>query len=43
MAMVKVIMTYLICLSAACTLHDKMIKSILRAQMLFFNTNPVGM
>jgi len=29
-------------LSAAKTLHDSMLRSILRAPMLFFHTNPVG-
>lgn len=43
MAILKAVMTMLICLSAACSLHDKMFKSTLRAPVLFFDTNPVGM
>ena len=43
MAILKATMTMLICLSAASSLQDKMFKSILRAPMLFFETNPVGM
>ena len=42
MASIKAIMTILICLSAAGSLHSKMLKSILRAPLLFFDTNPVG-
>lgn len=42
MASLKAIMTFLICLSAAGSLHSKMLKSILRAPLLFFDTNPVG-
>ena len=41
--MVRGILTFLICLAAARTLHNKMFKSILRAPMLFFDINPVGM
>ena len=40
--MFRAILTFLICLSAARTLHHKMFKSILRAPILFFDTNPVG-
>ena len=39
----KVIVATLICLAAARTLHNKMFRSMLRAPMLFFDTNPVGM
>jgi len=41
--MSRAILTFLICLSAARTLHNKMFRSILRAPILFFDTNPVGM
>ena len=43
MAILKATMTMFICLSAASSLQDKMFKSILRAPMLFFETNPIGM
>ena len=38
----RAILTFLICLAAARNLHDKMFRSILRAPILFFDTNPVG-
>ena len=38
----RAILTFLICLAAARTLHDKMFRSILRVPILFFDTNPVG-
>ena len=38
----RAILTFLICLAAARTLHNKMFRSILRAPVLFFDTNPVG-
>ena len=41
--MFRGILTFLICLAAARTLHNKMLRSILRAPMLFFDINPVGM
>ena len=40
--MSRAILTFLICLSAAHTLHNKMFRSILRAPISFFDTNPVG-
>ena len=43
MAILKAFLTMLICLSAAWSLHDKMFKSILRAPVLFFDINPIGM
>lgn len=39
----RTILSFLICLAAARVLHNKMFKSILRAPILFFDTNPVGM
>lgn len=39
----RAILTFLICLTAARILHNKMFRSILRAPILFFDTNPVGM
>jgi len=41
--MLRAILSFLICLAAARNLHNKMFKSMLRAQVLFFDTNPVGM
>lgn len=38
----RAILSFLICLSAARHLHNNMFKAILRAPMLFFDTNPVG-
>ena len=38
----RAVLTFLICLAAARTLHNKMFRSILRAPILFFDTNPVG-
>ena len=39
----KIILNYLICIAASRNLHNKMFKSILRAPVLFYDTNPVGM
>ena len=39
----RAIMTFLLCLAAARNLHNKMFRSLLRAPILFFDTNPVGM
>ena len=39
----RTIFSFLICLAAARNLHNKMFKAILRAPVLFFDTNPVGM
>ena len=38
----RAVLTFLICLAAARTLHNKMFKGILRAPILFFDINPVG-
>ena len=35
-------LSYVICLNASRNLHNKMFKAILRAPILFFDTNPVG-
>ena len=35
-------LSYLICLSASRNLHNKMFKTVLRAPILFFDTNPIG-
>ena len=42
MVSLRAVLTFLICLAAARTLHNKMFRSILRAPILFFDTNPVG-
>ena len=39
----RAVLTFLICLAAVRTLHNKMFRSILRAPILFFDINPVGM
>lgn len=39
----RTIFTFLICLAAARHLHNRMVRAILRAPLLFFDTNPVGM
>ena len=39
----RAILTFLICLAAARTLHNRMFRSMLRVPMLFFDINPVGM
>lgn len=38
----KAIFSYVTCLNASQNLHNKMFKAILRAPILFFDTNPVG-
>ena len=38
----RTILCYLLCFAAARSLHNKMFKSLLRAPVLFFDTNPVG-
>ena len=38
----RVILCYLIVLAASRSLHNKMLTAILRAPILFFDTNPVG-
>lgn len=35
-------LSYQICLSASRNLHNKMFKAVLRAPILFFDTNPIG-
>lgn len=38
----KAVFSYITCLNASRNLHNKMFKAILRAPILFFDTNPVG-
>ncbi|XP_065919849.1 ATP-binding cassette sub-family C member 4-like isoform X2 [Dysidea avara] len=38
----RAVLCYLICFAAARNLHSKMFRSILRAPVLFYDTNPVG-
>lgn len=39
---IKAVFSYVTCLNASRNLHNKMFKAILRAPILFFDTNPVG-
>ena len=41
-AISKAVFSYVTCLNASRNLHNKMFKAILRAPILFFDTNPVG-
>jgi len=36
------VLTFMICIAASHNLHKKMFRAILRAPILFFDTNPVG-
>ena len=38
----RVVLCYLVILAASCNLHNKMLIAILRAPVLFFDTNTVG-
>ena len=38
----RAVLCYLLCFAATSNLHSKMFKSLLRAPILFFDTNPVG-
>ena len=38
----RAVLCYLLCFAATSSLHSKIFKSILRAPVLFFDTNPVG-
>ena len=38
----RVVLCYLVILAASRSLHNKMLTAILRAPVLFFDTNPVG-
>ena len=40
--MIRTTYFFLICMSASVKLHNKMFKSIIRAQLIFFDENPVG-
>ena len=39
---IRAVLCYLIILAASRSLHSKMLTAILRAPVLFFDTNPVG-
>ena len=38
----RTLLSFFICLAAARHLHNRMFKAILRAPILFFDTNPIG-
>ena len=38
----RVVLCYLVIMAASRSLHSKMLTAILRAPVLFFDTNPVG-
>ena len=40
--MLRVVLCYLIIMAASHSLHNKMLTAILKAPVLFFDTNPVG-
>ena len=42
LVMTRSVLTFLICIAASHNLHKKMFRAILRAPVLFFDTNPVG-
>ena len=39
----RVVLFYILCLRAATVLHNKMFNAVIRAPVLFFDTNSVGM
>ena len=38
----RAVLCYLVILAASRSLHNKMLTAVLRAPVLFFDTNPVG-
>ena len=40
--LMRVVFCYLVILTASQSIHNKMLKTILRVPMLFFDTNPIG-
>ena len=42
LVLTRTVLTFLICIAASRNLHNKMFRAILRAPVLFFDTNPVG-
>ena len=42
LVMTRSVLSFLICIAASHNLHKKMFRAILRAPVLFFDTNPVG-
>ena len=42
LVMTRSVLSFLICIASARNLHNKMLMAILRAPVLFFDTNPIG-
>ena len=42
LSFIRALLFYYICVNASRVLHDRMFASVLRAPVLFFDTNPIG-
>ena len=43
LSFIRALLFYFICVNASRVLHNRMFASVLRAPLLFFDTNPIGM